>query len=170
MDNDSAASVRPDPAVNDEQLCGTKKGLSLGPTVQPEAPVEQGHGTIVRILSINESIVRIYWENPSELDVKLKKSTRDKLLATHKGKFIVECKRRLEECATKGPPNHDETLQTDISGFIPADAMMILDDKESIDGFKANVVGLMEKNNFSAEYSSINGGDQYPLKHRTKAR
>ena len=63
------------------------------------------------------------------------------MLATHKGKFFVECKRRLEECATKGPPNHDETLQTDISGFIPADAMMILDDKGSIDGFKANVVG-----------------------------
>ena len=137
--------------------------------MQQKAPVKQGHGTIVRILSINESIVRIYWENPSELDVKVKKSTRDKLLTSHKGKFIVECKRRLEECATKGPPNDDETLQTDISGFIQTDAMMILDDKESIDDFKANVVGLMEKNNFSADYSSINGGNQYPLKHSTKA-
>ena len=60
MDNDSAARVPPDPTVNDERSCGTKKGLSLGPTVQLEAPVEQGQRTIVRILSINESIVRIY--------------------------------------------------------------------------------------------------------------
>ena len=48
----------------------------------------------------------------------------------------------LEECATKGPPNDVEMSQTDISGFIPTDAMMILDDKESSNDIKANVVGL----------------------------
>lgn len=158
MEHDSGAKNCPERTMSDEQ---TEEGLSLGPTLTAPlvVPVEQGHGPIVRVLSTNESIVRVYWENSSELDVKVKKSTRDKLLTTHKGKFIVDCKKRLEECAIKGPLNDDEMLQTDSNGFIATDAMMIDDNKESIDDFKARIVGLMEKYNFSADYSSINGGE-----------
>ena len=58
----------------------------------------------------------------------------------------------------RAPPTDHEMLQTDNGGLISTDAMMILDNKESIDGFNANMFVLLEKNYFSAEYSRSNGG------------